>query len=201
MMKTVILVCQQGPSLGPHEGEDRWGVNTTYRIDPNLTRIYHMDSFDEYPPDERQRIISELATLDIPVVFQEPHPDIPKSEALPLGQLRGCFGVEYFTSTLAYMLADAIRMGYERIIIHRLLRLPHSIAYMEQKSCMDFWAGVAIGRGVKLEISEDSSIAKPYPWQPSLYGYVAQGKGSIASALVASAIREALRLGYEKEAA
>ena len=201
-MKTVILICPKAAFVGDdHAGAERWGVNTTYRIDPSVTKIYHMDSFDGWPDGEKQKVIAELAALDIPVILQKPHPDIPKSEALALDDLIGLVRITYFTSTVAYMLADAIRMGFERIVLHRILRLPHSMGYIEQKSCLDFWAGVAIGRGIDLMISDDCAITKPYTWQPSLYGYVEMGTGQITTALLASAVRASLRLGHEKVAA
>lgn len=191
-MKTVVLVGRSAPFADKLDGAELWGVNTTYRIEPNLSRVYHLDSFDEWPERERPQVIAELDALDVPVVCQQPHPLIRKSEAFPIQQVIDFFGVIYYTSTLAYMIADAIRLGFERIVVHRLLRFPHSLEYIEQKSCMDFWCGVALGRGVTLTVSEDSSVTRPYPWQPALYGYVKQENGLIATQILAGAVKTIL---------
>ena len=69
------------------------------------------------------------------------------------------------------MLADAIRMGYEKIIIHRIHEHKWARDYIAQKAGLDFWCGYALGRGIIIEVSSDSALIGPYFWELDMYGY------------------------------
>lgn len=179
--KKVVLVGMYAPYLGPTDGAEVWGCNLTYRHQPNLTRLYALDGMETVLLKINPKFVEEADALGIPVLLQVPHEGIKQSTGYPLfNVLKFFFGDKprpellhhaYFTSTIAYMLADAIRHGFEEICIHRILVSPKSAEYYCQKPCLDFWAGIALGKGIKLLISEDSNICRPAPWEHGLYGY------------------------------
>ena len=179
--KRVVLVGMFAPYLGPSEGAEIWGCNFTYRHQKNLTRLYALDGFDNVLLKLEPNFVEQADALAIPVFLQKPHAGIKQSTGYPLyNVLKTFFGEKpkedlikhaYFTSTITYMLADAIRHGFNEICLHRILVMPHSNEYYCQKPCIDFWCGIALGRGIKLLISEDSNACRPAPWETGLYGY------------------------------
>lgn len=174
-MKKVIIVGSFAPYREDPLGAEIWGVNFAYRHQQNVTRVYAIDPIQGLI-DLDENFVGEVAALDIPVYLQEEHPGLPKSRTYPLTEmLRVFFNRDpkraYFTSTIAYMFAHAIAEGYERIRMHRVLVGHLSDEFWAQKACLDFWLGVAEGRGIQVTVSGDSQLGKPYPWQPTLYGY------------------------------
>lgn len=114
-------------------------------------------------------------------------------EVYPVRQVVERFGVAYFTSTMAWQIAYALYLGVRKITLHRVFALPASMDYFEQKPCLDFWAGVALGLGVKLEISGDSSIARPWPWQSGLYAWYQKLDPGLMGMLLKQAIQAGAR--------
>ena len=70
------------------------------------------------------------------------------------------------------MFAQAIMEGFDKIIIHGTLVYQNSIEYYFQKSCLDFWYGVAKGRGIKVDMAPSCLIGVPESWCSGLYGYM-----------------------------
>ncbi len=112
--KTVIFVCHAGAYEDDPGDAEMWGLCSAWMVQSNLTRLYHMDSLDEPRSAKRSQFVKAAAKLDIPVICQMPVSEIARSEAFPLEETVDFFGTGYFTSTMAYMLADAIRMGFEK---------------------------------------------------------------------------------------
>lgn len=181
MTKTCVIVGMIGPYEGPTpEGLEIWGCNKTYLHQKNFDRVYFLDDLECYEnPEknmEKKEFVDNLNALDIPIYAQKHYEEIPKSIELPVERMVSFFGGGvnnrniHFTSTVAYMFAHAIYEEFEKIIIHRLFCYAKSYDYTDQKPNMDFWAGQAIARGVEVEISRDSHICKPFPWQAKFYG-------------------------------
>lgn len=206
-MRRVVIVGMYAPYLGPFdEGVEVWGCNFTYRQQPNMSRLYAFDPIDRVFLAEDPDFLQTMAGLDIPIMLKDRHPDIPKSEAYPrLEILRKFFGDapddvllknSYFTNTIAYMIAHAIYEGVDELTMHRVMVLPPSVEYISQKPCLDFWCGVALGRGIRLRISEDSNLCKPFPWESGRYGYE-RVKSRSAIEVVSSAARIAAQMPVE----
>lgn len=195
-MKTVIIVGMAGPYTDHPGNAEVWGCNRTFEHQQNLTRLYFFDDPEWMYPDDPtgDRFVHAVNGLGIPVVSRKHYPRIPASEPYPIDEVIRFFGVNYFTSTIPYMLADAIRLGFEKIVMHKINCFGQAMDYFHQKSCLDFWCGVALGRGVAVSISEDSHLCKPYPWMGSAYGYEWSSVSEIAGRTLASAANAILRL-------
>jgi len=193
-MKTdVIIVGMQGGFPDPPDSADVWAVNMGYKIQEGITRMYVMDTyaFNDRALDDmvtsggrftisNKQFIEELDALGVPVVGSAAHPAIKMSERYPIEDITEFFGIVYFTSTIAYMMADAIYKGYEHIWIDRIMTYPQSADYFQQKPCMDYWLGQAMARGVKVSISEDSYIGRAFPFDTCAYSYVTvRGNGPV----------------------
>lgn len=176
-MKTVILVGHIGPWRADPEGAEIWGVNRSFLKQcpeegaPSLTRLYFLDSLEALSqgmPEYAERVNA----LGIPVVANRHWPQVPLSRPYDLEAAHAYFGRTYYTSSPAYMIADAIREGFEKIICHRLYVNLRSEAHAEQIAGCNYWLGQAEGRGIKVVFSQDGYLARPLPWQANTYGFV-----------------------------
>ena len=142
-----------------------------------------------------------LRDCGIPVVMAHAVPGLPSSVAFPLQRMIGKFN-DYFTSTVAYMLAWAID-HIDHLVAEQLSQLPpmdapalleksrelygqHQIGmfgidlivgseYFEQKPCAEFWIGQACGRGISVLIPQESALCA----QSYRYGYEMEPAGLV----------------------
>ncbi len=204
--KTVVITGLFAPfqwKLDDDVDVEIWGVNRTYIYQndvpehPDLTRLFFFDSLEKLKFYGHKDFAKHVSALNIPVITKCHYPEIPLSEAFPLQEIMEEFrlipkqseklsinellrrGKPYFTSSIAYMVAMAIYEGFDHIVIHKMQVYTQSTEYLEQKACINFWLGIAIGRGCRLLISDDSHLCKAHPWEPSLYGYIASPQADI----------------------
>lgn len=170
-MKTVVINAMCSPYNKPlPKGAEVFGCNGAFRHQHNLTRLYFLDSVNLFP----EGFADEINSLPdwVRVIGRRAWPEIPRCEAFPKDDLIRYFnGMTYYTSTCAWMLAQAIREGFEKIILSGLYHQLDSAEYMTAKPCMDFWCGVAMGKGVEVVVEPDCALMRPWRWESPLYGY------------------------------
>lgn len=189
MSKSVVLIGMIEPSYdGPVT--ERWGINRTYQHQKDLTRLYFFDEAHLFGKD----FIDEINRYETFVVTRKEHPEIDRSSCYPLADVMKHFEMNepYFTCTAAYMIAHAIAEGYEEIILHGMYHIVDSLEYMHHKPCIEYWLGIAKGRGIKVEFSGDTSLCRPAPWQSPLYGYVRQLTEFLCISTLAASYRACL---------
>lgn len=76
---------------------------------------------------------------------------------------------EYFTSGPCYALALAIYKGYKVIKFYGI-EMESNSEYVYQRDGIGLWFGIAIGRGIRIEIPEESMM-----FYAPLYGYAMDG--------------------------
>ena len=190
-MKSVLLLSSVGRFPGGFPGEV-WGVNRSYRLGVPQNRHFVMDHLWEVEREGgNEAYASDLAALGIPVIMQRHHPEIPLSEANPTDRIAADLGVDYFTSSFAYMLSRAIWEGYERIVLNKVLCGRALEEYIQQKPCLDGWLMYAKGRGIEIHQSAGSMLMKPYPWQPKRYGYHETDQRPVK--ILADAVKEIMK--------
>ena len=194
-MKTVVL---RGMVVA-YSGDEAeiWTCSLAYRQQPDTTRVYNLDPLSWFQANVPE-YIGEVNDLGVPIYMQRHYPEIPMSQPYPKDEVLDFFGMTadtaYFTSSIAWMLGDAIRQGFERIIIHRVQESDKATDYFFQKPCLDFWCGVCIGRRVRLLISEGSRLCRPHPWESGLYGYISQDSADVINGTISSAVKAARKL-------
>lgn len=213
MARTVIIVGLAGPFEGEiPEGAEVWGCNRAYKHQHNLTRLYWFDSLDRLRFHGHDSFVEHVNGLGIPCVTKFAMAEVPQSRPYPLHDILIDFkllpatmreaplsdviryGRPYFTSSIAYMVAEAIYEGAEEIVVHRMQELPSGREYWEQKACINFWLGVAVGRGCTLKLSRGSFLVQPHPWEPCLYGYVENEYAAQVDGIMSTSVSAALRL-------
>lgn len=107
------------------------------------------------------------------IMMREQYAEVPNAVRFPLekvceltnGLKRGDEVVQYFTSSVAYALGLGVYRGYKDISIYGV-ELETNTEYQYQRENLNFWVGVALGKGCKINIPEQSGL-----FRALLYGY------------------------------
>ena len=163
MKKVAIVGRGAGWEDAPFKDEswEIWSLNNLYRNIPRWTRWFDIHDCIQDRPEHRKM----LSKLNCPVYVMQECPDIPNSVIYPLKAIKKEFfskvnREQYFTSSFSYMIALAIYEKYDEIALYGI-NLATDTEYQKYLPCANFWAGVALGRGVKLFIQEHSNIMNP----------------------------------------
>jgi hypothetical protein len=100
-----------------------------------------------------------LKTADMPVYMVEHYDEIPNSIEYPLRDVTDNFGIEYFTSSPAFMFALAMHEGFERISVPGI-DLSSGSEYFFERPCFEYWVGRAHQAGIEVVVPDESSILK-----------------------------------------
>lgn len=182
------------------EGVESFGLQYTWKSH-ELTRAFIMDDEQWIVSKNNtlgRNIIQEVNSYDFPVYVSKPWASLERWVEYPLEHVisgvpnlrhRALKKTEqgeewteiqgkYFLNSFCYMLALAIFEGFERIEMYGIDmanlngRLAPTETWEDERSCVNFWVGVAVGRGIEVVVSKDSRITKPIsPESPVLYGY------------------------------
>jgi len=130
-----------------------------YGIQPDL--LFIMDVLDEKPQivsgkDSLPEVVEKINKLNVPLIAPFRYAEIPKSVAFPLKKATEELGMAYYTNTICYMIAYAIMAGAKEI---ELFGVNQSSAdeYGREKAGVEYWLGVAHGRGIKVSINGEKS--------------------------------------------
>lgn len=150
------------------EGET-WGVNENI-LWYDLKTVFAMHDYQTLWHNAKMRAaIEKVNRLGIPFISLGRYDDIPTSIEYPLQEIIQYFGVDYFASSIDYMLAYAIYKGATEIDLYAVDMLQDA-EYIHQKPSVEFWIGFALGKGIKVCIhGERSEILKIR--ERKLYGY------------------------------
>lgn len=111
-------------------------------------------------------IYTQQEMNEVPASIEFPLEDV--SEALLGHRLRfGERAEEYYTSSVAYMLALAIYENIPKIEIYGV-EMASDTEYRWQRPGAEFWIGLAIGRGITVQLHPDSHLCNSW-----LYAYEA----------------------------
>lgn len=138
-----------------------------------VKRLENMNTYKELPRGFPEVKVGNLRRPeDVEIVLIKPNDDIPGKKSLyPFKEIMDSYGnqksVRYFTSSGPYMIALAIHEGYERIEVYGF-EMSSATEYAYQKPCMEFWLGVALGKGLDIYVPPGCSLLGE---TTTLYGY------------------------------
>lgn len=103
-----------------------------------------------------------LRGLDMPIYMKEAYPEFPSAVRYPIEDVITTIGVDYFTSSIAYMAALAIHE-------HRIGRAVRKIGiwgvdlcadgeYQYQRPCVEYLIGLARGMGIQVFVPKNSTL-------------------------------------------
>lgn len=148
-----------------------------YGIRPDI--LFVMDILDEKPQvvsgqNNLGEVIMRINNFRCPLIGPYKYAEIPLSETFPLEACVKEFGYPYFTNTICYMIAHALLMGAKEINIYGVNQAG-SHEYTEERGGVEYWIGIAVGRGVKVTINGKDSQLLMYKGRYGrgmLYGYL-----------------------------
>lgn len=105
--------------------------------------------------------------MEIPYLTLKHYDFIPTSKPYPVEEICESFGIDYFTGGVDYMMAYAIWTKVESIDLYGVHTV-YDDEYQYQKPSLEFWIGVAIGRGIKVTVHGSHSLLKPM-YQKKIY--------------------------------
>ena len=115
-----------------------------------------------------------LRSTKIPVMMIDKDPEFPSSQRYPLEKVWPFEDhAAYFTCTPAYMIAYAIYQGYKEIHLFGI-DLTFTEEYQAQKSCVEFWIGVAMTKGIQVNWPDSSPLL-----MAPLYGRTSEAEGNL----------------------
>lgn len=181
--KVIILATGSGWELAPKESEkvifalNDYVYQERYGVSPDI--LFIMDILDEKPQvvsglTNLGDIIRRINQMQIPLIAPYKYEEIPLSEPFPLEKVVKEFGKPYFTNTIAYMIAFALINGVKEIELFGVNQAG-SHEYAEEKGGVEYWLGIAIGRGVKVTINGKNSQLLRYKGRygnDMMYGYL-----------------------------
>lgn len=124
----------------------------------------------------RKETFPYLVRSETFVVCQKFHDDIPNSLEYPLDEVKKKIGKDYFTSSIAYILAFILMQDQVEEVALFGIDLVTDSEYKDQRPCVEYLLGVLSGKGVKITIPNSSALLK----SPRNYGYESKQEGSIS---------------------
>jgi hypothetical protein len=127
-----------------------WSLNDAYTWIPKAHRWFELHSDWNFrwkmrrPPQHARW----LADFPGPVYMLDVAPDIPNAIRFPIEAVTQAYG-DYMTSSIAYMQALAMLMGYSEIGIWGV-EMATATEYAEQRPCCEYLVGLARGMGIEV---------------------------------------------------
>jgi hypothetical protein len=172
--------------LGKGDGWDKiseakegviYGCNDSFLRTPEVSVTFHMHDLNKFANAKNTASSTKLTALnankrpDMEFYSIYKWPNIPHCKEYPLDEIINYFDlpIPYFTSTIEYMIAFALWRGCEIMNLYGC-NMTVKQEYVEQKPGMEFWIGMAMGRGCKVNLQHEyTSLLKTR--NSELYGY------------------------------
>jgi len=170
MKVAIIGTAPSSRMLAPFDDPDFeiWGCSPYFNIEtktfcdlPRMTRFFELHKFNEPALVEKLREAEVdgykrwLKSLECEVITQEP---LENCVIYPVDSIVAEFG-DYFTNSIAYMIAYAIQEGASEIHLYGV-DMAASDEYGSQRPSCEYFLGVAAGRGIKVFVPKVSDLLK-----------------------------------------
>lgn len=151
MKKIIIIGKGAGWELAPLEGET-WGVNDLCFRRP-VSVIFNMHA------DGCNSLCNKINAF-----AERTRTPLIKLDNYPLYEMH----TDYFTNSISFMIAYAIREGATHIDMYGC-NMQAGSEYAFQKPCVEYWIGYARGRGVEVNLSGSTNLMQS--GDGNIYGY------------------------------
>jgi hypothetical protein len=150
-----------------------WGMNQLYRHIPRADRWFEVHhNWNEHVVEGTDHL-GWMQSFPGPIYVSHRIPNIPNTVAFPRAECAK-IGHDYFTSSVAFMIALAIREGFKVIELYGIdLVVGEEYAY--QKPCAEFWLGLAAGKDITVGTHQNSALLK----HSYCYGFESEPKSLV----------------------
>jgi hypothetical protein len=149
-----------------------WGLNQAYiNFERRPDRWFEIHRAESRPDVAVPDYLEDLKAIGCPLYMITAEAAYPTSVKYPLEEIQAVVPPlyrSYFTSGVSYMVALALKEGFEEIALYGI-DCATGTEYAGQKPCLEAWCSLAMGRGVNVIIPAQSALFKT----PFLYGYEA----------------------------
>lgn len=164
-----IIILAQGPSWYqcPYDKEESpsgteiWGSNVIYR-DHRVDRVFFChDPRGELLHDD-MNLFENLNKLRVPVYTTGIFKVLEKNAQVPIKELMEEFHIGFFLNVICWMTAIAVLQEPKSIEFYGVDMRPDATneSYVNEKGGVEFWVGVAIGRGIIFKNTKESFVLK-----------------------------------------
>ncbi|PCJ18006.1 MAG: hypothetical protein COB02_11800 [Candidatus Cloacimonadota bacterium] len=108
-----------------------------------------------------------LYSCNKPVICQKQYGDLPKSIEFPFVECFDAISLNYYTSSIAYILAFIFLYNEVEEVSLYGIDLTDDEEYQNQRPCAEYLLGLLQGKGIKIVIPDKSALLK----SSFLYGY------------------------------
>ena len=136
-----------------------WAMNQTYKVAKRIDKLFITDPRLNFKSEPNHNF-DELNSLDIPIISLHHFSEIKNFVHYPYDEIVEEFKTDFFTDTVCYMLAYAIHEGYEKIHMYGI-DMATQMEYMIERGGVEFWVGMAMGRGIEVTNTKGSMVCKP----------------------------------------
>ena len=149
-----------------------WGCSpSNVLMLPRVSKWFELHSLADFRnerwADWRGKYFDYLNGLQCDVYMQEPNEFVPRAVAFPKDELVAEFGSEFFTSSIAWMIAKALFIDKAEEIAIYGVDMTAGGEYEYERPGARYWIEKARSRGVKVTVPPQSDLDAPMP----LYGY------------------------------
>lgn len=149
-----------------------WGLNAIRPVWQNLgwTRFFNLHRFEHLNRDAHAYIYADSDWAkehpEVPFyVIGDWHGLLPNQRIFPLGEYPGLprYG-KYHAGSFDMLVAYAITEGATEIVLHGIGLALDSFRSepMSARACLEYWCGVAEGRGIKVTTMPDCDLFRQY---------------------------------------
>lgn len=177
-MQNIINIIGKGEGWEKAIGKPgiNYGINDVFFQHSGIDITFHMHDLQKFYENEETHSSTKLC-----IEHAKDRPDmlfysiyewskLPGCKEYPLDEIVREYGVCYFGSTVDYAIAYAIRENPDKINLYGI-NMSVREEYIEQKPSLEFWVGLAMGRGIKVGYQHKySSMMKTK--NGLLYGYL-----------------------------
>ncbi len=197
----IVGTAPSSRDLAPFTDEswEIWGVSNIYGIIPKWDRWFELHDLESRKnTDEFPGHYDWLKKQTKPVYMQEAHEEIPGSVEYPKQAILDEFG-GYFTNSVSYMLALAIHEGATEIGIYGVDMAVHDVGghseYAHQRPSCEYFIGLAVGRGIKVDIPQESDLLKA----AKLYAFETAGQLAVKARVRVKELRGRIEAANKQE--
>ncbi len=164
------------------ESVEIWGVNELYIAVPRVTRLFEIHEYKHLTAKARNpNHLKWLQETKIPVYMRQVFEDIPQSIEFPYREIIRECGTDYFTNSISWLIGFALlHRGFKRIELYGI-DMARSEEYESQRPSVEFFIGLARGRGIEIINPPQSDIMM----SSTLYGIEDEKEQKIRAKLLA----------------
>lgn len=173
MKIAIVGTAQSSRLLAPYDDQswEIWTISANINTVPRITRFFELHDPQCIVSDipQYEGYIANMAKFGQALVLGHEWDKLPDAYIYPIDEIVAEFG-RYFTSSIALMIALAIKTGATEIGVWGVDMLGTE-EYQYQRPCCEYYLGIATGRGIKVTVAKESPLIFP----TRIYGIETKG--------------------------